>query len=130
MTWIVGIDEAGYGPNLGPLVMTAAACRLPDNLAGANLWTLLRRVVRRKAGADDDRLVIADSKVVYGPAQGLAALERGVLAVLTLAGSKSLPSAEHLLADISPASPQRLAHEVWYTGRSRLPLASDVTGYA
>ena len=28
MPWIVGIDEAGYGPNLGPFVMTAVASRV------------------------------------------------------------------------------------------------------
>ena len=30
MPWVVGIDEAGYGPNLGPLVQSAVALRLPD----------------------------------------------------------------------------------------------------
>ena len=36
MPWIIGIDEAGYGPPLGPLVMTAVACRVPDGAADAD----------------------------------------------------------------------------------------------
>ena len=40
MAWIIGIDEAGYGPNLGPFVMTATACRVPDNLGHFDLWRL------------------------------------------------------------------------------------------
>ena len=30
MPWIVGLDEAGYGPNLGPFVMSLVAFRVPD----------------------------------------------------------------------------------------------------
>ena len=45
MVWIVGVDEAGYGPNLGPFVMTAVACRAEDALADACLWTALRPAV-------------------------------------------------------------------------------------
>src|ERR1700728_3969850 len=33
MAWVLGVDEAGYGPNLGPFVMSAVACRVPDALA-------------------------------------------------------------------------------------------------
>ena len=29
--WVVGIDEAGYGPNLGPLVQAAVGLYLPDD---------------------------------------------------------------------------------------------------
>ncbi len=70
MAWLVGIDEAGYGPNLGPLVMTAVACRLPD--ADADLWHLLGDGVRRHGERDDGRLLVADSKLVYSASRGLA----------------------------------------------------------
>ena len=44
MAWIVGIDEAGYGPNLGPLVMTVVACQVQADAGDACLWRLLRSV--------------------------------------------------------------------------------------
>ena len=77
MVWIVGVDEAGYGPNLGPFVMTAVACRADDALADACLWSALRPAVRRAAEADDGRPAVDDSKAVYNTARGLAALEHG-----------------------------------------------------
>ena len=76
MPWIVGVDEAGYGPNLGPFVMTAVACRVPRPLLTADLWQVLGTVVRRHADDDDERILIDDSKLVYSTAAGLGALER------------------------------------------------------
>lgn len=79
MRWVVGIDEAGYGPNLGPLVQAAVALRLPaDDPAG---WDTLRPWVRRCHEAADDRTLIDDSKKVYAGTDGLAKLERTVAAV-------------------------------------------------
>ncbi len=76
MPWVIGIDEAGYGPNLGPLVQAAVGLRLPDDdLAG---WTVLRDLVRRAHEPDDDRLLIDDSKKVYAGAKGFEKLEQGV----------------------------------------------------
>ncbi len=71
MTWIIGIDEAGYGPNLGPFVMTSIACRVPDSYRDANLWQLLRPAVRRCSDADEGQLLIDDSKLVYTGADWL-----------------------------------------------------------
>ena len=88
MHWTVGIDEAGYGPNLGPFVMTAVACTLPEEAAGTDLWSRLGPTVRRgqpaapgKAGRAEG-LYVDDSKVVYSSGAGLGELERGVLALL------------------------------------------------
>jgi ribonuclease HII len=128
MAWLVGIDEAGYGPNLGPLVMSAVACRLPD--AAADLWQLLCKGVRRHGERDDGRLLVADSKLVYSSARGLAHLEKGVLAVLQ--GSPHWPGdglfldLEVLLMRVAPAALADLAGEVWYTGATGVPMACNV----
>src|SRR5262245_56173963 len=83
MAWIVGIDEAGYGPNLGPFVMSSVACRLPDALADADLWKVLKSVVCRRRNSKKGRIFIEDSKKVYSPGRGLCDLERGVWAALS-----------------------------------------------
>jgi hypothetical protein len=118
MAWVIGIDEAGYGPNLGPLVMTAVACRVPDRHAGECLWALLAPAVRRGTEADDGRLLIDDSKKVYSTARGLAGLELGVHATVWREGATLHHLAERFcLADIAD-----LRQEFWYQGDSPLPL--------
>lgn len=86
MPWVVGIDEAGYGPNLGPLVQSAVAVRLPDDDPAG--WDALKAVVRRAGGrwGRDARLVIDDSKRVYHGTNALGKLEHGVLSWFGLAG--------------------------------------------
>lgn len=82
MAWRVGIDEAGYGPNLGPLVMSAVVCRVPEEHAQASLWKVLQAAVRKASGRGAAKLPVDDSKKIYSTARGLADLERSVLAIL------------------------------------------------
>src|SRR6516164_4728625 len=96
--WLIGIDEAGYGPNLGPFVMTAVAFHLPERDQPVDLWKLLQLAVRRPDGDDDGRLLIEDSKVVYSSARGLEALEYGVLAALPWRPSVACQATEMLNA--------------------------------
>ncbi len=119
MAWALGIDEAGYGPNLGPFVMTAVACRAPD--AAADLWQLLGAVLRRSGGPRDDRILVDDSKLVYATGKGLGALERGVFAVLGL----SPLSLKELVQRLCPAALTELACEAWFAGDSSLPIDAD-----
>jgi hypothetical protein len=115
MPWVVGIDEAGYGPNLGPLVQAAVALHLPDgDVAG---WETLKPVVRRCCDKADGRLLIDDSKKVY-TRHGLAGLERGV----SLLGPISMNVAELVRKTTSVAGLGELATEHWFQGDEPLPL--------
>jgi ribonuclease HII len=122
MTWIIGIDEAGYGPKLGPFVMTSVACRVPDPCHSSDLWCLLRPAVRRRENAAAQRLLIDDSKRVYA-AHGLAGLERGVLASLADTAGGSLQSLAALIDWLCPNDGDELRREAWYRGVQPLPVA-------
>jgi ribonuclease HII len=125
MTWFIGIDEAGYGPNLGPFVMTSVACRVPRELAGADLWSVLRRVVRREGETKrvENRILVADSKVVYSPKRGLKALENSVLSTLLHQQCEPPATLDQLLERFAADARRELNREPWYTGTTPLPLA-------
>lgn len=72
-----GIDEAGLGPVLGPLVV---AGMLLEGPAGANPWKNLEACFCKKpASRKDTRVRVDDSKRVKTGKQGLAHLERTAL---------------------------------------------------
>jgi ribonuclease HII len=122
--WLVGIDEAGYGPNLGPFVMSAAACRVPDGRAGADLWQVLRAAVRRKEQPADGRLLVEDSKLVYSPTRGLRDLETAVLALGSRDGDFPALPLQTYLNRLEPVFGDDLIRECWYAGDSPLPLVA------
>ena len=120
MPWVVGIDEAGYGPNLGPLAQVAVALRLPD--ADPAGWDTLRPHVRRAGEKDDGRVLIDDSKLVLQGPRGLVKLERGVLGCL---GPHPRTLAE-LLADVALAAcAEDVCAEHWCEACGPVPLHPD-----
>ena len=116
MAFLIGTDEAGYGPNLGPLVITVTVWQVPDEQRGEDLYDLLRDVVQKTAlHHDRPELVIADSKLLYRPGTGLAALERGVLACLGSLGIRC-SSWREAWRTLAPESEPWLDMIPWYVG--------------
>jgi hypothetical protein len=76
MPYLIATDEAGLGPNLGPLVVSATAWELPHRIFPANLYDILCDTVVSSAGeSDQDRFAVADSKQLYKPGGTKAHLE-------------------------------------------------------
>lgn len=78
----VGIDEAGYGPNLGPLVMSAVVAQGGEH--APDLWRDLPGTFRAGTGRHAG-LCIDDSKVVMARRDGLEQLERAYRSIATTA---------------------------------------------
>ncbi|HEY2157531.1 MAG TPA: hypothetical protein VGH33_18025 [Isosphaeraceae bacterium] len=115
----VGIDEAGYGPNLGPLVMTAVVAeggRAPD------VWADLAASVCR-AGGPVDRLWVDDSKLVYAGRKGRDRLDAACLAAVAASGRGRPVTLGGLLETVNAGSLAEVELTHWIEDDP--PLASE-----
>jgi hypothetical protein len=92
MGWLVGTDEAGYGPKLGPLVIVATVWHVPesslDELCGVDLYQRFKEAtVRPKSkpttkqqAGKTERIAVGDSKALYASGDPLTLLETAAIA--------------------------------------------------
>lgn len=114
MTYLIGADEAGYGPNLGPLVISASLWRVPHGINHSQLYELLGHVIScESAGRAKGKIPIADSKRLYQPGGGLADLEFAVLASLLHLG-RAATSWREIWRCLDPDSLADLADQPWH----------------
>lgn len=114
MPTLIGVDEAGYGPNLGPLVVAATRWEAPEELlTGDRLQTAVESAIAAAPVRDDpQRVAIADSKLLYSPGGGLGELERGVLAALRLL-DKQADRWRGIWTAVAPDSTEELQKAPW-----------------
>ena len=122
-----GIDEAGYGPRLGPLVVAGTVFNVTKEPSDGTLWDLLGDAVARRARGSDGRLVVNDSKLVYSRSLGLRRLEEGVLAFLQTRADRPLRRADQVLALLGGGAGDALG--AWFrpTADLALPVASNAS---
>ena len=80
MLYVVGTDEAGYGPHLGPLVIAATVWEIDEPAKAHGLYRALRKVICNDAAkATAHKIAMADSKALYSPDRGLHDLDEAAL---------------------------------------------------
>lgn len=129
MVIVAGIDEAGFGPIMGPLVVSAAAFEVPDELVDSPLWPAIAPTVSRRPGRRGSVLAIDDSKKLFHrdrPA-ALEHLERGVLGLLATRRRRPR-SLDGLLGIVAPGAFDARGAYPWYAGADLpLPRCLDAT---
>ena len=128
---LAGIDEAGYGPLLGPLVVGCCAFELPDADSGVEdlpcVWKRLKKLISKNRTKHARKLHINDSKIVYAYEDGLKEMERAILALLATLGAEA-QEIEALIHHTAPHALDDLRRYPWYQpfDGERFPLEQDL----
>ncbi len=120
-----GIDEAGYGPLLGPLVVAGTCFKTETIPSEGMLWDLLSDSLNNSTRNLDGRLVIADSKIVYSGKKGMKNLEEGVLS-FNSCHRKTIEDVGSFFSTVCPHKAPEISSP-WFKGTEqiKLPTASN-----
>lgn len=135
MAYLIGTDEAGYGPNFGPLVVSATVWQVPDGTTHADLYAAVKDCItawpkhipkpkkakpkkakskkkvakkktKRRKVRVDQRVWMADSKQLYKPGNASRGLGGLERGVLAAITACGDPSSSETPADW---------HDLWQT---------------
>jgi len=113
MAITAGIDEAGYGPLLGPLVVSAVAIEVGEAPADDDLWSRFQVGHAGDGRGSPTGVKVGDSKAMHRGANGLRILEENVmpfLACLDRVPASFREYVEHL----APGAARSLDDYPWY----------------
>ena len=127
MPFLIGTDEAGYGPNLGPLTVTGTLwqCANESEDLYQSLSSIVTNVGKREAAT---KLFVADSKKVYSSSGSIAALETSVLSLLRATNNQIPSNWQELIDMVCPSEvTKHLPSQVWLASQKLdLPVKADI----
>ncbi|MFH1883097.1 MAG: hypothetical protein ABIL62_10350 [Planctomycetota bacterium] len=129
MVVLVGIDEAGFGPILGPLVVSSSTFSLPHHILTSDLWQILQKSVGSRRKHLAGRMLITDSKKAYSRAVGIKHLERTVLGALKCLDKEPATLTE-LIELLCPSCLERISAYPWYEDAGSYRLSADAADRA
>ena len=129
--WVyAGIDEAGYGPMFGPLVVGRSVLAIDRDGPAAHpvgapdlLWDHLSKAVCRTLSDRRGRIPVNDSKKLRTAAAGIKHLELGCLAWAALAGHRP-ESVNGWLECLGEGCHKDLSTMPWYQPSDQQPWAA------
>ena len=126
----IGVDEAGYGPNLGPLLIAASAWEAPASFTETEIIDCFAKFSGGKAWSQNcSHVPLADSKKLYQPSTGLLSLEAGLLSMLGLLGRK--PQCLQTLLKSSCHSESGIASDMpWFANLDQIILPKGAIEWA
>lgn len=127
MYYLIGTDEAGYGPNLGPLAVTATLWKIEDDtLAPDTLYSVLEPVISASTGKKVS-IPIADSKKLHKH-ENLQPLEIGIFSALDSLKHSNFPISSTELCDFFCGSETSSLRAVvpWHTAETEEMLPKNL----
>ncbi len=116
--WLAGLDEAGYGPRLGPMVIGFATLLCEKKIAANEPWELLAPLIGHAGRRDKNVISVADSKKLHRPGTGdLSRLEEGVLAFIGAERGEVPRTFRELIDHCTVGRSAYLDEYPWYQGQ-------------
>lgn len=112
-TLVAGIDEVGYGPILGPLVVASSIFLIEEN-PEEDMWIRLQNSIGKNKKGLGSRLLVTDSKKAWSKNAKVNQLERTAKAFINQLDLKGTVSFSSIIPHVTNDMARQAAKYPWY----------------